>query len=154
MLGSATSKGGTNNMNRIFGLLIASLIAVSVARAADANIEVYMTSTPGGEEETSFAADTPSLFAMFKTKGIKDGDKVRGVLIAEDVGDVAPANTKVLEKTLALNGDTDDGDFNFSKPTKGWPVGKYRVEVYVNDELATTAKFAIEATESDEESGD
>ena len=141
-------------MNRIFGLLIASLIAVSVARAADANIEVYMTSTPGGEEETSFAADTPSLFAMFKTKGIKDGDKVRGVLIAEDVGDVAPANTKVLEKTLALNGDTDDGDFNFSKPTKGWPVGKYRVEVYVNDELATTAKFAIEATESDEESGD
>jgi len=141
-------------MNRIFGLLIASLIAVSVARAADANVEVYMTSTPGGEEETSFAADTPSLFAMFKTKGIKDGDKVRGVLIAEDVGDVAPANTKVLEKTLALNGDTDDGDFNFSKPTKGWPVGKYRVEVYVNDELATTAKFAIEATESDEESGD
>ena len=91
---------------------------------------------------------------MFKTKGIKDGDKVRGVLIAEDVGDVAPANTKVLEKTLALNGDTDDGDFNFSKPTNGWPVGKYRVEVYVNDELATTAKFAIEATESDEESGD
>ena len=154
MLGSATSKGGTNNMNRIFGLLIASLIAVSVARAADANIEVYMTSTPGGEEETSFTADTPSLFAMFKTKGIKDGDKVRGVLIAEDVGDVAPANTKVLEKTLALKGDTDDGDFNFSKPTKGWPVGKYRVEVYVNDELATTAKFAIEATESDEESGD
>jgi len=141
-------------MNRIFGLLIASLIAVSVARAADVNIEVYMTSTPGGEEETSFAADTPSLFAMFKTKGIKDGDKVRGVLIAEDVGDVAPANTKILEKTLALNGDTDDGDFNFSKPTKGWPVGKYRVEVYVNDELATTAKFAIEATESDEESGD
>ena len=80
MLGSATSKGGTNNMNRIFGLLIASLIAVFVARAADANIEVYMTSTPGGEEETSFAADTPSLFAMFNTKGIKDGDKVRGVL--------------------------------------------------------------------------
>ena len=154
MLGSATSKGGTNNMNRIFGLLIASLIAVSVAHAADVNIEVYMTSTPGGKEETSFAADTPSLFAMFKTKGIKDGDKVRGVLIAEDVGDVAPANTKVLEKTLALNGDTDDGDFNFSKPTNGWPVGKYRVEVYVNDELATTAKFAIEATESDEESGD
>jgi len=154
MLGSATSKGGTNNMNRIFGLLIASLIVVSVARAADVNIEVYMTSTPGGEEEATFAPDTPSLFAMFKTKGIKDGDKVRGVLIAEDVGDVAPANTKVLEKTLALNGDTDDGDFNFSKPTKGWPIGKYRVEVYVNDELATTAKFAIEATESDEESGD
>jgi hypothetical protein len=94
-----------------------------------------MTSTAAGEPETTFAPDTPKLFAMFKTKGIKDGDKVRGVLIAEDVGDVAPANAKVLEKTLALDEDTDDGDFNFSKPTKSWPVGKYRVELCVNDEL-------------------
>jgi hypothetical protein len=139
-------------MNRIFGLLIASIISVSLARAADVKVEVYMTSTPGGEEETSFASDTPKLLAMFKTKGIKDGDKVRGVLIAEDVGDVAPANTKVLDKTLALDKDTDDGDFNFSKPTKGWPVGKYRVELYVNDELAATTEFAIEAAKSEKDS--
>jgi hypothetical protein len=71
---------------------------------------------------TSFTADTPKLFAIFKTKGIKNGDKVRGVLIAEDVGDAAPANTKVLEKTLTLEEDTDDGDFNFSKPTAGWQI--------------------------------
>lgn len=136
-------------MNRIVALLIASVIPVSLARAADVNVEVYTTSSPGGEEETSFAPDTPKLFAMFETKGIKDGDKVRGVLIAEDVGDAAPANTKVLEKTLALDEDTDDGDFNFSKPTKGWPVGKYRVEVYVNDELAATTKFSIETSKSE-----
>jgi len=70
-------------------------------------------------------------------------------LIAEDVGDVAPANTKVLEKTLALDEDTDDGDFNFSKPTKAWPLGKYRVELYVDDELATTTEFTVEAAKSE-----
>src|SRR6266566_1437831 len=96
---------------------------------------------------------------MFETRVNKNGDKVRGVLIAEDVGDVAPANSKVLEKTLALDEDTDDGDFNFSKPTKGWPVGKYRVEIYVNDHLAKTVKFTIEAAKSEkgkeeESSGD
>ena len=48
--------------------------------------------------------------------------------------------------------DTDDGDFAFSKPTKGWPVGKYRVEIYVNDDLAKTVKFTIEAAKPDEES--
>jgi outer membrane usher protein FimD/PapC len=59
-----------------------------------------------------------------------------------------------------MKGDTDAGDFNFSKPTKGWPVGKYRVEVYVNDELAATTKFTIKAAkkkssdEEEEESGD
>ena len=139
-------------MNRMVGLLIATVISASLAYAADVSVEVYMTSSAGGEEETSFAPDTPKLFAMFKTKGIKDGDKVRGVLIAEDVGDVAPANAKVLEKTLALDEDTDDGDFNFSKPTKSWPVGKYRVELYVNDELATTTEFTIEAAKSEKDS--
>jgi outer membrane usher protein FimD/PapC len=107
-----------------------------------------MTTGPEDEPVTSFAADTPKLFAMFKTTGIKNGDKLRGVLIAEDVGDVAPANTKVLEKTLTLEEDTDDGDFKFSKPTKGWPVGKYRVEIYVNDDLATTLDFTIKAAKS------
>jgi hypothetical protein len=147
-------------MNRIFALLIAGVISASVARAGDVNVEAFMTSTPAGEPEKTFASDTPKLFAMFKTKGIKDGVKVHGVLIAEDVGDVAPPNTKVLDKTLALDADTDDGDFNFSKPTKGWPVGKYRVEIYVNDELATTTKFTIKAakskkaSEEEESSGD
>jgi hypothetical protein len=132
-------------MNCMVSVLVATVISMSLARAADVSVEVYMTSTAGGEGETSFTPDTAKLFAIFKTKGIKDGDKVRGVLIAEDVGDVAPPNTKVLEKTLALNEDTADGDFNFSKPTTGWPVGKYRLEIYVNDDLATTAKFTIKA---------
>ncbi|HEV3099064.1 MAG TPA: hypothetical protein VGY75_05055 [Candidatus Udaeobacter sp.] len=139
-------------MNRIVGLLIATVISASFARAADVNVELYVTSTAAGEPETTFTPDTPKLFAMFKTKGIKDGDKVRGVLIAEDVGDVAPANTKVLEKTLTLDEDTDNGDFNFSKPTKGWPVGKYRVELYVDDHLATTTAFTIEAAKSEKDS--
>ena len=59
-----------------------------------------------------------------------------------------------------MEGDTDAGDFSFSKPTNGWPVGKYRVEIYVNDQLATAAKLTIKAAkkkssdEEEEESGD
>jgi len=139
-------------MNRIFALLIAVFISASVARADDVKVKAVMTTGPGDDPVTSFASDTPKLLAMFKTKGIKSGTKVRGVLIAIDVGDVAPANTKVLEKTLTLDEDTDDGDFNFSKPTNGWPVGEYRVEIYVNDELATTVKFTIKAVKSKKES--
>jgi hypothetical protein len=72
------------------------------------------------------------------------------VLIAEDVGDAAPANTEVLSKTLTLQEDTSDGDFNFSKPNKGWPPGKYRVDLYVNDKLATKAKFVVTDGETSE----
>jgi hypothetical protein len=139
-------------MNRIFAFLIAGIISASVARAGDVQVEATLATSLEGESMTTAAPDTPKLFALFKTKGAQNGDKLRGVLIAEDVGDVAPANTTVLEKTLTLDGDTNDGDFSFSKPTKGWPVGKYRIEIYVNDELTNTLDFTIKAGKSDDNS--
>jgi hypothetical protein len=130
-------------MKRIFESVIVLLISVAIAHAADVTVKVVMTTGPKDEPVTTFAPDTPKIFAMFETTGIAKGDKVRGDLIAEDVGDAAPANTQVLSKTLTLDEDTTDGTFTFSKPNKDWPPGKYRVEMYVNDELVTKAKFAI-----------
>lgn len=141
-------------MTKTFALLIAGILCASVARAGDATIKAVMTTAPEDEPATSFPSDTPRLYAMFKTTGIQNGDKVRGALIVEDVGKAAPANTKVLEKTLTLEEDTQDGDFNFSKPTEGWPAGKYRVEIYLNDELATTVKFTIKGDKSEKKDSD
>ena len=150
-------------MKRTFSVvvpLVVSLICLSVVKAGVVSVKVRMTAGPQDPPSTTFATNTPTLYAIFKTEGAKAGDKIRGVLIAEDVGDVAPANTKVLETILDMEGDTEAGDFSFSKPTNGWPVGKYRVEIYVNDELATTANFTIKAAkkksadEEEEESGD
>src|SRR6266403_39007 len=151
-----------NMMKPFSGIVafIAILICLSVVKAGVVSVKVRMTAGPQDPPSTTFATNTPTLYAIFKTEGAKAGDKIRGVLVVEDVGDVAPANTKVLETILDVEGDTEVGDFSFSKPTNGWPVGKYRVEIYVNDELATTAKFTINAAkkksadEEEEESGD
>jgi hypothetical protein len=139
-----------NMMKPFSGIIafIAILICLSVAKAGVVSVKVRMTTGPQDPPSTTFASNTPKLYAIFKTEGAKAGDKIRGVLIAEDVGDVAPANTKVLETILDMDGDTGAGDFSFSKPTNGWPVGKYRVEIYVNDELATKVKFTIKAANS------
>jgi hypothetical protein len=120
-------------MKRILVLLIAMIVCAEAVRAGDVKVEAVMTASPGGEETTSFAPDTSKVFALFKTKGAQQGDKIRGVWIAEDVGGAAPANSKIDEKALTMDGDTDDGDFSLSKPTKGWPAGKYRLEIYLND---------------------
>jgi outer membrane usher protein FimD/PapC len=144
-------------MKRAIALLIAGIISASVARAGEVKITVTLTDSAIGESMTTFPTDTPKLYALFKTKGLKDGDKLRGVWVAIDVGDAAPPNTKINEKTLDAEGDTDDGEFTLSKPTKGWPVGKYKLEIYVNDQLNTTIKFAIEggkSTKKDAADGD
>src|SRR4051812_41334017 len=119
------------------------LMCSSLAAAGTVKITATLCTQPGEKAATTFATDTPKIYAMFKTEGISSGNKVKAVLVAEDVGDAAPANTTVLEKTLDLNEDTSDGAFNFSKPDKGWPPGKYRVEFYANDTLATKAGFTI-----------
>jgi hypothetical protein len=137
-------------MRRILVLLIAMIVCAEMARAGDVTVEAVTTASPGGEETTNFAPDAPELFAMFKTKGAQSGDKLRGVWIAEDVGSAVPANSKIDEKTLTMDGDTDDGDLSLSKPTKGWPVGKYRLEIYVNDKLVTTTRFTIEGNKEEE----
>lgn len=108
-------------MKQLFAFLIAVIISASVARGGDVKVKVTLTTGPEDEPVTSFTADTPKLFAIFKTKGIKNGDKVRGVLIAEHVGDAAPANTKVLEQTLTADADMTTASLGYQ--TDGWLAG-------------------------------
>src|SRR5436305_7755928 len=131
-------------MKQLPGFWIILLLSSSFAIAATVKVTVALSAAPQDNPVSAFSADTPKIYAMFKTEGVSSGTKLKAVLIAEDVGDAAPANTVVLDKTLDLNEDTSDGAFNFSKPDKGWPVGKYRVEFFANDTLATKAAFTIE----------
>jgi hypothetical protein len=137
-------------MKRALALLIGMMICASVARGGDLKVKAVMTTGPKDKPTTIFTTDTPKVLALFQTKGAQKGDKLRGVWIADDVGDAAPANTKIDEKTLTLEGDTGDGNFSCSKPTKGWPAGKYHLDIYANDELATSVKFTIEAAKKTE----
>jgi len=61
------------------------------------------------------------------------------------VGIAAPKNTKIAEDTVPITEEKQTGSFTLSRPNRGWPVGKYRVELFVNDKLAETVKFEIEA---------
>ena len=125
--------------------IILGLVLLASARAADIRVEIAMMTEPGGREVTAYVADAPKLYAIFKTEGLKNGDKVRSVWIADDVGEAAPAETKINEKTITMDGDTNDGVFSLSQLTNGWPLGRYHIEVYVNDNLATKVKFEIKA---------
>jgi hypothetical protein len=141
-------------MKRIFALLIITAICAAVALAGKPKVEAAIAVDKDTKPTTTFAANVPKLYAFFRSKGTQTGDKLRGVWIAEDVGDAAPKKTKIDEATLTADEDDFYGAFSLTKPTKGWPAGKYRVDIYVGDELATTAKFTIKAGKSDEDSAD
>lgn len=92
-----------------------------------------------------FYADAEKIHAFYIGMALTKGDRIRGVWIAEDVGDAAPKNTVIDEATLVAETATDESAFSLSKPTNGWPIGSYRVEIYVGEKLAETLPFTIGA---------
>jgi hypothetical protein len=137
-------------MKRPLALLIGVMLGASVARGGEVKITAVTATGPKDKPTAIFTTDTPEVWALFEIQGAKKGDKLRGVWIADDVGDEAPANTKLLEKTITVEGDIDAGNLSCTKPAKGWPAGKYHLDIYANDELATTVKFTIEAAKKTE----
>ena len=132
-------------IKRILSIILVVTVGSLVAHADSPTVEAAIAVDSDTKPTDSFATTVPKLNAFFKSTGTVKGDKLRGVWIAEDVGDAAPANTKIDEASIIADQDDYYGAFSLSKPDKGWPPGKYRVEIYLNDELVTTVKFTVEA---------
>ena len=140
-----------------FGFVI---ICVAVGIAAEVKVDAYITNSPEAERASIFSPETHTFYAMFKAKGLSPGDKIRGVWIADDVGDAAPANFKIQETALTAQDATLDAQFSMTKPG-AWARGDYHVEIYVNDQLAAKVKFSVKPLTKpkkqepeEEESGD
>ena len=118
--------------------------AVDTAVPGKAVVEMAVALDENTPPTTTFANDAPKLMAFYRTTGTSAGQTIRGVWIAEDVGDAAPKETKIDEASVPCDRPGCTGAFSLTKPTNGWPVGKYRVEAYVNDALSGTTNFEIQ----------
>lgn len=133
-------------------LVVAAAASISV-RAGDKILHATLAVDKESKPTTEFAPDVAQIHAFYIGDAVKAGDKIRAVWIAEDVGDTAPKGTKIDEATLTAAKDNPSDAFSLSKPTKGWPLGKYKVEIYDNDKLAETLHFTINddaATDADD----
>lgn len=125
-----------------------ALYFLPAAAMADAEITDAVLGTSIGSDyqiakpTTEFAASTPAIQCGWVVEGIEKETAVRGVWIAEDVGKAAPPNYKIDEATIKMAGD-GKGSFSLSKPNNGFPVGKYRVEIYLGEKLAKTVPFTV-----------
>ena len=120
-------------------------VAAEQARITDAQLGLGVT--PQFDivnPATEFSPDTPKIYCAWKAEGLKSGSSVRGVWIAEDVGKAARPNFKIDEAIFTPPiGKASAGAFMLSKPNKGFPVGKYRLEIYVGNDLLKTVPFTV-----------
>jgi hypothetical protein len=92
---------------------------------------------------STFSPDQAVINLVVTVANAPSDTKVKTVWTAVDVGDAAPANTKIDEAEITMN-DSGNAHFTLSSPSTGvWPVGKYKVEIYLNDKLDRTLEYTI-----------
>ena len=75
---------------------------------------------------------------------METGSKLSSSWIAEDTHGAAPDNYKIDSVDLLVKGGINVATFSLSKPTKGWPKGKYRVDLFIDGKAAGSMHFKIE----------
>lgn len=107
-----------------------------------------MTSEISAEHEPlavadRFAAGQRPLYLAFKAVNLPRNTVIKGVLVAEDVGDAAPPNSRLAETSVtAPDGGKVPGHFKFTL-NPAWVPGRYRVDLSINDRPAQTLRFAV-----------
>jgi len=89
------------------------------------------------------ASDTPEIFVVFDCNNAPDGTVVKVAWKytesdpAIDIDDASMTLTEVDSKNI---------NFSLTKPDKGWPSGKYEVELFIDDNLQQTVNFSVKDT--------
>lgn len=108
------------------------------------SLHAFLAAKKGGKRTTTFSADVPVIYLVWTGRGFDVGDTVRGVWIAEDVG-TGPKEAEIRRADFKVFKTDEVGVFTLGRPPgKTWPVGKYRVDLYINGAIAEVAKFTIQ----------
>ena len=96
-----------------------------------------------------FQPSVPVVHVLHRTTDVpRNGDVYEIQWIAEDVGQAAPPNSVITTVDKEVTEVVAGGTYytltsHLTKPTNGWPVGQYRVEIGLGGKPVTTARFAI-----------
>ena len=119
--------------------LILSTLACEFS-ASTANIsDAWMSTDEDGAERVTVFAQDAEFYAQVDLQNAPDDTTLKAVWIAVEVQDTDP-NFVINETEFA----TGDGLVHFTLSNDNlWPTGKYKVDLFMNGELANTLEFEV-----------
>ncbi len=129
--------------------LLALLIVLAIANGGEIGFSTANISQPAMASSVDASTKQPvNKTDVFSTQN--------PVIYATILVKNAPSDTKITAKWTYVDGSVDIGTVNFqttqtsqyvafhlTKPDSGFPVGAYKVEIYLNDKLKETMKFSV-----------
>ncbi len=88
-----------------------------------------------------FYPDSPIIHCIVGIKSAKRGTVVKGEWVS--VNAISTPNYVIDSANVKLPGESANVHFSITKPNKGWPVGNYKLKIYINNNYVTYAPFKI-----------
>jgi hypothetical protein len=134
-------KNKTLKLVLILGVIALTALAcgfnLTTANFADA----FMAKDAAGNERTTVYAQSDIFYAIVDLANAPDDTVVRADWFAVNVEGEQP-NTEIDSATVT-SGDSPL-TFNLTNAADTlWPIGQYRVDLYLNDKLETTLEFEV-----------
>jgi hypothetical protein len=126
-------------------LMIAAVAALALSfqvAAAPRYENIVLSDTKGGGKVTTFTPTTARVYLNAKLVDVKSGSTLKSEWIAEKTK-VAPPDYKIDAAEVKVGPLMNNVDFSMTKPTAGWPVGDYRVDLFIDGKPAGKMKFQV-----------
>jgi hypothetical protein len=124
------------------GVLVFASVACSFA-ASTANITNAHMSLDESDTQavTTYAPDAPAFFCFFDLNNAPDDSVVRGVwtLVSAEGYD---SNQEI--DSAEITGGDNTYYFSLGGSADPWPVGQFKIDLYLNDELVQTINFEVQ----------
>jgi len=124
-------------------LALPMLAITPFAYAAGFENAVLSAEKDAMESVTSFAPDTPVIYLAADLVDVANGAKVSVSWVSVDSHGAAPPNFTIATVDVPIDNGQDKLTSDLSKPTNGWPIGTYRVDITIDGTVAEAAAFEV-----------
>lgn len=123
------------------GLMTLTVLACEFS-ASTANISAATMArdSSGNDATTTFSPDD-TFYCLVTLSNAPDDTTVKAVWTAVEVEGIEP-NHKIDEVSQTTGSNTIT--FNLTNSSGGWPPGKYKIELFLNDKLDRSIDFVVE----------
>lgn len=119
-----------------------ALAGAEVLAGPPALTDVVVSEAKDGPAKSTFKPATPKIYLRAKLVDVAPGSKLKADWIAVKA-EGAPPNYRIDTVETNVGKASTRYDGSFSKPSAGWPVGDYRVDLSIDGKPATQAAFRV-----------
>lgn len=122
-------------------LVLATLACNFSASTANITNAHMATDESDTTQTTAYSPDTATFYCFFELNNAPDDTVVKGVwtLVSAEGYE---ANSEI--DSADITGSDDSYFFSLDRAADNWPVGQYKIDLYINDKLVQTVQFEVQ----------